>query len=167
MTTDEEYTFIMMKPDALERGLTDEVLSYFSDSGLQPTMLEQKNVSSELVDEHYGHVPGDVLDELHDYFDDEDVMVGIMYGEDAVKRTREIVGDEFRPEENEPGTIRGDAANNPESPLYDEDLLPHYDSRIADTWEIPLFNIVHASTSQEEAHEEAVRFYGEEIEKHL
>ncbi|MFB6145475.1 MAG: nucleoside-diphosphate kinase [Candidatus Nanohaloarchaea archaeon] len=160
----EEYTFVMLKPDTLHRGLESEVFEYFLGEGLRMPLMTESHLTHGLVAEHYSHVPDDVQDALHEYFDDEDVVVGVLEGEDAVSRTRQIVGDDFRPEKNSTGTIRGDA-HNPESPLYSEE--PNYDSEIADDRGIPLYNFIHASGDFEEAQEEIRRFLGPQALNYL
>lgn len=161
---DNENTFVMLKPDTIQRNLVDEVLEYFVEEGFDMPMLTGLEVEPELVEEHYSHVPDEVREELHEYFDNEYVVVGVLEGEDAVDRTREIVGDDFRPEHNSFGTIRGDV-HNPESDLYSENASYH--SEKAEDEDVPLYNLIHASAEQEEALEEIERFLGSRALEYL
>jgi nucleoside diphosphate kinase len=154
----------MLKPDTLDRNLESEVLDYFLGEDLELPMLTEFHINHDLVDEHYSHVPDDVKSSLHQYFDDKDVLVGVLEGDDAVSRTREIIGDDFRPEENPFGSIRGDA-HNPDSPLYSEE--PNYNSELADEIGVPLYNFIHASGDFEEAQEEIERFLGPPVLEYL
>lgn len=155
---EDEYSFVMIKPDTVQRGLEKEVLKYIDHANLEVRASQTRKITSELVEEHYSHVPDEVREDLHQYFDDEEVVVAILDGNNPNKRTREIVGDDFRPEENSMLTIRGSAVNDPTSNFYDKELIPNYDSRIAESWDLPLYNLVHASESYEDAKEEANRF---------
>lgn len=174
-----ESSFLMLKPDALERDLFNEVLSYFRDSDLRIPAMTREQVDEETVEEHYSHVPDEILEGLHDYFDGEEVVIAVVYGENAIERTREIAGSDWKPEQNPYGTIRGDI-HNPDSPLYWENGIAEEDQ---DLWERryhsektlegePTYTLVHTADPEEDlpqevAKKEAARFFGEEITNYM
>lgn len=173
-----EYTFVMFKPDTLERDLFNDVLSYFKSEGLQIPAMTRKTVSHNLIDQHYSHVPDNIRETLHEYIGGEDVVAAVIYGQNAIERTREIVGDDWRPENNPFGTIRGDI-HNPESALFwrnntGEEISKferRYDSNKAGDDE-PVYNLIHAVDPTEEnpdeiARQEVKRFFDKTIWHHL
>lgn len=174
-----EYTFVMAKPDALDRGVVDEAFAYFRDTGLRIPVMARRTLDEETVRSHYSNVSDDVFHLLEDYLVDEEAVGAVLYGEKAVERARETVGASWRPEENPYGTIRGDV-HNPDSPVYwQQGVAPdaamawarRYRSREAKAGE-PIYNLVHAADPtepdpQENAFREAQLFFGDDIRTHL
>lgn len=176
-------TFVMLKPDALERGVVNEVLAYFqqhneetqayADSPLRIRAMTKIRMDHDLIEEHYDNVDPDVLEELHEYFGTQDgdgyeVVPMIVYGEDAVERVRDIVVDPtdpdeatFLPENSEPGTIRGDIVTEG-TPVYaDPKEWPHYRKNQAAKADVPVHNLLHAAEGLEDAKAEIDRFFGQ------
>lgn len=162
-----EYSFIMLKPDAVERGVYGEVLDYFGEVGLRIPFMTRVVMTPELVDAHYSDVSDEARENLHAYMDGRTVVPALTYGEDAMERTRAVVGEEWRPEENPHGTVRGDV-HNPRSALYS--TRPNYHSRVAAENDLPAYNLIHAADpvdGQDVVAEEAELFFGEDIHTYL
>lgn len=158
-----EDTFVMLKPDVLERGLFNEALDYFQDSGLKIRAMTKKTMDIDLVREHYGHVSDEHWDDILEYFEDKTVVPMIVTGENAIEEARYIAGNELWPEDNEHGTIRGDLVR-PGSTLYaSQEEWPNYyeEAHVGD--DEPMYNFVHSSDSPEAARKEIQRFFGEEF----
>lgn len=166
-----ESTFIMLKPDTLERGLFNEVLGYLEeedsdDEPLKVCAMTSMTADPDLVEEHYANVTDpEVKRELHEYFDNEAIVAAVVYGENAVERVRQLIGGEdFYPEGNTEDTIRGDIVYNEESEVYaDPEEWPQYRKDTIATAEVPLYNMIHAAENPEDAKEEIVRFFGSEL----
>lgn len=176
-----EYSFMMLKPDAVQRDLVDETLSYLEEDGLQICAMTRMTADRDLIDQHYDNKQDDpgVMQELHRYFgtasggEGHDIVPIVTYGADAAQRTRDLVGgDSWLPEENEPGTIRGDVVKNPDSAVYADPLeepamWPHYRENAAKSADIPVYNMVHAAENEQEAMDEIRHFFGDELLTYL
>jgi len=129
-----EETFIMLKPDALERGLVGEIVARFERKGLRPKKFLWRVVSPELAKSHYARLSEEpYFQELVAYVTRGPVLVSIWEGENAVALVRKIVG-ATNPLEAAPGTIRGDFAFD-----YTENLVHASDSKEAAEREIRCF----------------------------
>ncbi len=176
----EEDTFLMLKPDCLERGLENEVLTYirdyseelYPDEPLRIRAMQKTRMTPELVEDHYANVDEEILDELHEYFgttngDGYEIVPMVVTGVDAVDRVRDMVVEPiddskptFLPENSVPGTIRGDLVTE-HSPVYaDPETWPHYYQEIAAQEDVPLYNLVHAAEAADDAQKEIERFFG-------
>ncbi|MEO6909228.1 MAG: nucleoside-diphosphate kinase [Abditibacteriaceae bacterium] len=103
-----EKTFIAIKPDAVQRGLTGEVLARFERRGFKVTALKMTNVSRELAEEHYAeHKEKPFFGSLVDFLISSPVVAIILEAPNAVKLSRSMIG-ATKPEEATAGTIRGD-----------------------------------------------------------
>lgn len=132
-----ERTFVMLKPDALERSLAGEILGRFERKGLKLVRLELQRVTKELAAIHYAHlVAKPFYPELEAYITRGPVVVSVWEGVDAIRVVRNLVGatDSILAA---PGTIRGDFG--------------------VDKTE----NLVHASDSPESAAVEIRNFFNE------
>ena len=131
-----ERTFIIVKPEAVQRGLTGEILSRFERKGLKITRLEMRRIEPKTAEEHYAHHRDKpFFPELIEAITAGPVVMAVLEGPHAIKHVRNLVG-ATNPVEAVPGSIRGDFAN-----------------------ELP-YNMVHASDSPETAEEEIRRFFG-------
>lgn len=129
-----EKTFIMLKPDALERGLVGEIIARFERKGLRLQGVLWKVVSRELASRHYERLKDKpYFQELVAYMTRGPVLASIWEGENAVELARKIVG-AADPLEAAPGTIRGDFAFD-----YTENLVHSSDSQEAAEREIRYF----------------------------
>lgn len=103
-----ERTFIALKPDAVQRALSGEIVSRFERKGLKLIGAKLINVSTELAETHYGEHKGKPFyDGLVSFITSGPVLCLAMEGPSAVSVVRKLVGKTFGTEA-EPGTIRGD-----------------------------------------------------------
>ena len=107
-----EKTFIMIKPDGVERGIVGEIISRMERKGFKVVQAKLFEPSRSLVEEHYvEHSSKPFFGELIDYILDGPVMAMEVEGRSVVSVMRLIIGDKD-PELAIPGTIRGDFANS-------------------------------------------------------
>ena len=103
-------TFIMCKPDAVERGLVGEVIARFERKGLTLAAIELRTADRELAEAHYAeHRDKPFFGELVDYITSGPVVAMVLEGDGAVSMLRKLCGS-TKAEEAAPGTIRGDYA---------------------------------------------------------
>jgi nucleoside-diphosphate kinase len=104
----QERTYIMIKPDGVQRGLIGKIISRFEDRGFKLQALELQTPSKERLEAHYEDLkskkffPG-----LIEYMSSGPVCCMVWEGLDAVKTGRVMLG-ETMPLKSAPGTIRGD-----------------------------------------------------------
>lgn len=129
-------TYIMVKPDGVQRGLVGDIISRFERRGLQLVDGKLMNVSQELAKQHYiEHEAKPFFGELIDYITSGPVFAMIWEAEDAVAIARSMMGP-TKPATAAPGTIRGDFALSVEA------------------------NVIHGSDSPESAEREIGLFFG-------
>ncbi|PXW88744.1 nucleoside diphosphate kinase [Pseudogracilibacillus auburnensis] len=105
-----EKTFIMVKPDGVQRGLIGEIVSRFEKKGFVLAGAKLMQISTELAEEHYGeHKERPFFGELVDFITSGPVFAMVWEGEDVVKTSRHMIG-ATNPQEANPGSIRGDYA---------------------------------------------------------
>jgi nucleoside-diphosphate kinase len=105
-----ERTLIILKPDAVQRGLVGEIIGRLERRGLQLIGLKMLAVERALAERHYAvHQGKPFYDGLIAYITSSPVVAGVLAGHNAVAITRATVG-ATRPAEAAPGTIRGDLA---------------------------------------------------------
>jgi nucleoside-diphosphate kinase len=103
-----ERTFIIVKPDAVQRGLTGEIIKRFEQRGLRIIGMKFMQVSQELAEKHYDvHRERPFFSDLVSYITSSPVVVVALEGTDAVKAARGTIG-ATNPAESGAGTIRGD-----------------------------------------------------------
>lgn len=103
-----ERTLIIVKPDAVQRGLTGEIIRRFEARGLSIIGMKFMLVPRELAEKHYAEHDGKPFFKgLVDYITASPVVVMALAGEDAIKIARSTIG-ATKPVEAAPGTIRGD-----------------------------------------------------------
>lgn len=130
-----ERTLVLIKPDAVQRGLIGEVISRFERKGLKIVGMRMMALSEAVLREHYAHIADKpFFAGIERYMMSSPVIAVAVEGVDAVDTMRRVVGI-TKSREADPGTIRGDLAMS-----------------IA-------CNIVHASDSVETAQEEIKRFF--------
>lgn len=131
-----EKTYVMLKPDAITRGLMGEIISRIEHKGYRISQIKMMNLDREILKEHYLHVSDKpFFPELVDYMTSGPVAAMIVEGENVVKGMRILMG-ATKFEDALPGTIRGDFAFS----------TSH--------------NIIHGSDSSENAEIEVKRFFG-------
>lgn len=103
-----EKTFVMVKPDGVQRQLIGEILLRFERKGLQLIGAKLMKVSEETAGEHYKEHNGKpFFGELVDFITSGPVFAMVWEGEDAIAVARQLIG-KTNPKEALPGTIRGD-----------------------------------------------------------
>jgi nucleoside-diphosphate kinase len=106
--SEQERTFVMVKPDGVQRGLVGEVISRLEDRGLKLVGAKFMQIDQDLAEEHYGeHEDKPFFDGLVDFITSGPVMAMVWEGQDVVRQVRNMMG-ETDPAESAPGTIRGD-----------------------------------------------------------
>lgn len=133
-----EKTFIMVKPDGLQRALVGEVIKRFENKGLKLVGLKLMKIKPELAKKHYEmHKDKPFFSDLIEFITSSPVVAMVWEADNAVYIGRKIVGP-TRPNEADPGTIRGDFCINTQ------------------------FNVIHASDTIENAKREISLFFKDE-----
>lgn len=133
-----EKTFVILKPDAVQRLLVGQIISRFEQHGLKLVAMKFMQVSTELAQEHYAvHKGRPFYNDLIDYITASPVVALVLEGPNAIKMVRNMVG-ATNPLEATSGTIRGDFG-----------------------MEIGR-NLVHASDGEDTAKTEIALWFGEE-----
>ena len=131
-----ERTYIMLKPDALQRGITGEILARIERKGYRITRMKTMQLDEAILREHYAHIAGKpFFPSTVDYMTSGPVLAMIVEGENVIQGMRTLMG----PTRNEnalPGTIRGDFAVDVNA------------------------NVIHGSDCLENAEIEIKRFFG-------
>ena len=110
MSDQRERTFVMIKPDAFQRGLVSEIIGRFEDRGLKLVGAKVTRLSREQAEDHYGeHEDKPFFDDLVEFITSGPVVPMVWEGEDATRQVRQMIG-ATDPAEAAPGTIRGDYA---------------------------------------------------------
>lgn len=105
-----EKTFVMVKPDGVQRHLVGEIISRFEKKGLQLVGLKMMQVSRELAARHYAEHEGKPFYEgLINFITSGPVVAMVWQGQNAIAIVRNLMG-KTNPAEAAPGTIRGDFA---------------------------------------------------------
>jgi nucleoside-diphosphate kinase len=131
-----EETLVIVKPDAVRRGLVGEILSRLERKGLRIEEMRMMRIDRDLADRHYEeHRDKPFFAELTDFITSGDVVVARVSGEQAIGVVRALMGP-TDPAEAPQGTIRGD-----------------YGLVITE-------NLVHGSDSPESAKRELDLFFG-------
>jgi nucleoside-diphosphate kinase len=106
----EERTLVLIKPDALERGLAGEILARFEQRGLSIRAARLVEVDDELAERHYDeHREKPFFGELVEFITSAPTLALVVAGESAVSVVRATIG-ATNPVDAAPGTIRGDLA---------------------------------------------------------
>jgi nucleoside-diphosphate kinase len=105
-----ERTFIIIKPDAVQRGLIGEILQRFERRGLKIVAMRLKQVDESLARRHYAEHEGKgFFQGLVNFITSAPVVAIVVEGTNAVAQVRQMVG-ATKPGEAAPGTIRADYA---------------------------------------------------------
>jgi nucleoside-diphosphate kinase len=103
-----ETTLIILKPDAVQRGLMGRVIARFEDKGLQIVGMKMMTISQELASTHYeSHQGKPFYEGLVSFMTSSPVVVMAIRGNGAIAICRKMMGATFG-SNAEPGTIRGD-----------------------------------------------------------
>ena len=103
-----ETTLVLLKPDAVQRGLAGEIISRLEKTGLKITGMKLMQVSQDLANEHYGeHVGKPFFDGLVSFITSGPIVAMALEGNGAVAIVRKTMG-ATNPADSPPGTVRGD-----------------------------------------------------------
>ena len=106
--SDWQTTFVMVKPDGVQRGLVGEIISRFERKGLKLVGLRSIVPSEQIAEEHYAvHKERPFYNGLIEFITSGPVVAMAWNGKDAISVARLIIGATNGREAN-PGTIRGD-----------------------------------------------------------
>ena len=130
-----DRTFIICKPDAVERGLIGEILGRFERKGFTIVAADLRTIDPETAGRHYAEHEGKPFcGELIDFIGRSPALVAVIEGpKDTWKVVRGMIG-ATNPLEADPGTIRGDLGT-----LFGENLIHGSDSAESAAREIGIF----------------------------
>lgn len=130
-----ERTLILIKPDAIQRGLIGKIITRFEEKGLKPVGIRFLKLTDALLSEHYSHLADKpFFGGIRRFMQLTPVIAICLEGLDCVETVRNLCGI-TKSREAAPGTIRGDWAMSIQA------------------------NLVHASDSIETAEKEVARFF--------
>jgi nucleoside-diphosphate kinase len=105
-----ERTLVLVKPDGVARGLVGEVLGRIERKGYRIVALEQRLLTVEVAEEHYGeHKDKPFFKDLVAFITGGPLVAAVIEGPDAILSWRSMMG-ATNPANAAPGTIRGDLA---------------------------------------------------------
>ncbi len=105
-----ERTLVILKPDAVQRGISGEILARFERRGLRIAAIRLVKVERSLAEKHYEVHKGKFFyEDLVKMISASPVIAFVLEGPNAIAVVRSMVG-ATRPHEAAPGTIRGDYA---------------------------------------------------------
>ncbi len=103
-----ERTLIIVKPDAVQRGLIGEIVRRFEQRGLRIVGMKFMQIDRELASRHYGEHEGKgFYESLLAYITSAPVVVMVLEAPNAVELARKTIG-ATKPIDSPPGSIRGD-----------------------------------------------------------
>ncbi|MEZ5976305.1 MAG: nucleoside-diphosphate kinase [Planctomycetota bacterium] len=103
-----ERSLVLLKPDAVQRGLVGTILARFENKGLKLVGMKMRTFPSSLLEKHYDvHKERPFFRGLVEYMSSGPVVALALEGKDAIAVIRKMVG-KTNSREAEPGTIRGD-----------------------------------------------------------
>ena len=144
-------SLVLLKPDAVKRGLMGKIISRFEDAGYKMIGMKMVWIDEDFGKKHYfdlGERRGEkVLQSMLKFMTEGPVLAFVVEGVNAVENVRKMVGG-TEPKSALPGTIRGDYA--------------HISFAHADTQDKAVPNLVHASGNEEEAKSEISLWFKDE-----
>lgn len=133
-----QRTLVLIKPDAMQRGLAGEIISRLERKGLKIIALKMLQMDKAMAERHYAiHKGKPFFSSLVDFITSAPLIAAVVEGENAVEVVRRMMG-ETDPLRAAPGTIRGD---------FGLDIGQ---------------NLIHGSDSEENARQEISLFFSEE-----
>ena len=103
-----ERTFVLLKPDAVHRGLVGAIVQRFERRGLKLVAMKTTKVSRDLAETYYAEHKGKAFfDGLVRYVTSSPVVAMVLEGDGAVAVVRKMMG-KTNSADADPGTIRGD-----------------------------------------------------------
>lgn len=135
-----ERTLVLLKPDAVARGLAGRIIARFEDAALKIVGVKMKHMDAEFTRKHYFDLEERAGTEIYtctaEFMQTGPVIALALEGVDAVAKVRKIIGSTF-PSDAAPGTVRGDYA--------------HQTKASSEVSGKAVMNLVHASGNSEEA----------------
>ncbi|XP_055927555.1 nucleoside diphosphate kinase-like [Argiope bruennichi] len=127
-----ERTFIMIKPDGVQRGLVGKIISRFEEKGFKLVAMKFMQASQELLEKHYAELSGrPFFAGLVNYMQLGPVVPMVWEGLNIVKTARDIIG-ATNPMDSLPGTIRGDlCVQVGRNIIHGSDSLPSAEKEIS------------------------------------
>jgi len=146
-----ERTLGLIKPEGVQRHLVGKIITRFEDAGLKIIGMKQVWVDKEFAKKHYTE---DIVERrgekvremLLEYIIEGPVVAMCLEGVNAIENVRKIVGG-TEPRTSPPGTIRGDFA--------------HISFSYADKKNLPIKNLIHASSDEKDAKSEIKLWFNE------
>jgi nucleoside-diphosphate kinase len=135
-----ERTLVLLKPDALARGLAGRIITRFEDAALKIVGTKMKHLDAEFTRKHYfdleERLGAEIYNSTAGFMQTAPVLALAIEGVDAVAKVRKIIGSTY-PNAAEAGTVRGDFA--------------HQTRASSEVSGKAVMNLVHASGNSEEA----------------
>ena len=135
-----ERTLVLLKPDAVARGLAGRIITRFEDAALKIVGVKMRHIDADFTRKHYFDLEERAGSEIYnttaEFMQSAPVIALALEGVDAVAKVRKIIGSTF-PDQAPPGTIRGDFA--------------HQTKASSEVSGKAVMNLVHASGNSEEA----------------
>ena len=135
-----QRTLVLLKPDAIQRGVCGEIIHRFERVGLDIVGMKMVWADKAFAEKHYFDVKDrygqKILDNLTDYLVQGPIIAIVLEGVESVALVRKMAGTTY-PNDSAPGTIRGD--------------FSHMSKEYANTHERIVANLIHASSKPSEA----------------
>jgi len=129
-----ERTLVIIKPDAIQRGLIGTIISRFENKGMQVIGCKLMQITDDISARHYTELADKPFyPRIREYMTDGPSIIMVLQGPKAINIVRTVMGSTFG-DKAQPGTIRGDFSNGG-------------------------FNLVHGSDSPESASREIALFF--------
>jgi len=127
-----QRTLVLLKPDAVRRGLVGDIVGRFEAKGLALVALELRTIDTTLADAHYAeHVDKDFYPPLRDFVTSGPLVAAVLEGDEAVEVVRALNG-ATDGRKAAPGTIRGDLSlSNRENLVHGSDSPESAEREIA------------------------------------
>ena len=127
-----QRTLVLLKPDAVRRGLVGHIVSRFEAKGLRFVAFEQRVITAEQADRHYAEqVDKDFYPPLRDFLTSGPLVAAVLEGDEAVDVVRAING-ATDGRKAAPGSIRGDLSlSNRENLVHGSDSVQSAQREIA------------------------------------
>lgn len=148
-----EKTLIVMKPDAMQRGIVGEIISRFERVGLKIVGAKMLAPGAEHFHGHYEEIGklktrrgDDIFNMTLAMMQEGPVLAMVLEGVEAIEQVRKMVGP-TEPKSAQPGTIRGDYS--------------HMSYGHADKHKVGIPNLIHASADATEAEQEISHWFSD------
>ncbi|MFC1948851.1 nucleoside-diphosphate kinase [Chloroflexota bacterium] len=103
-----EKSLVLIKPDAIKRGLGGAIIGRLQENGLKLVALKMLHMDRALAGQHYAvHADKPFFGELIEYITSTPIIAAVFEAEGAIEKIRKIMG-ATDPSKSEPGTIRAD-----------------------------------------------------------